>query len=160
MEIRVKEKRSKILSVLLAFMLVLVLVACGGDDKKEPSPLNPVEPEGKTYQQSEMLPAEDVDKTVTLTNLNTAIKDIEYNADWLTVIKQSYTSGSPSLRLTASDNVKDGETTSSRSCIVTVTANSSDKVLLTVTQEGAERKTGIDDSHNIPTDQPAYSRGQ
>ena len=101
---------------------------------------------------------EHADKTVTLTNLKTAIKDIEYNADWLTVIKQTYTSGSPSLRLTATANVKDGESTNSRSCTVTITANSGDKVLLNVTQQGAERKTGIDNPHDTPTDQPAYSR--
>lgn len=155
MEIRVKIKNKY--SLLLAIVAIMTLVACGGDDNG-PSPLNPVDTEGKTYQQSETLPAESADKTVTLTNLKTAVKDIEYNADWLTVIKQTYTSGSPSLRLTATDNVKDGESTSARTCTVTVTANSGDKVLLSVTQEGAERKTGIDDSHDVPTDQPAYSR--
>ena len=157
MEIRVKETRNKIISLLLAFVAIMTLTACPGE-KKEPSPLNPVNPEGKTYQQAETLSAENADKTVTLTNLKTAIKDIEYNADWLTVIKQSYTSGSPSLRLTATANVKDGESTNSRSCTVTITANSGDKVLLNVTQQGAERKTGIDNPHDTPTDQPAYSR--
>lgn len=160
MEIRVKEKINIIFSLLMAVVAVMALAACGGDDKKEPSPLNPVDPEptGQTYQQAETLPAEKADMTVTLTNLTTAIKDIEYNTDWLTVIKQTYTSGSPSLRLTATDNVKDGETTTARSCTITVTATSGDKVLLTVTQEGVERKTGIEDSHDTPTDQPAYSR--
>ena len=160
MEIRVKTKRNKIFSLMLAFIAMMMLTACGGDDKKEPSPLNPVDPEptGQTYQQTEMLPAEKADMTVTLTNLKTAIKDIEYNADWLTVIKQPYTSGSPTLRLTATDNVKDGASTDTRSCMVTVTAASGDKVQLSVTQQGAERRTGIEDSHDTPTDQPAYSR--
>ncbi len=157
MKIRVKTKRNNIFALVLVFMSVLSMTSCG-DDKKETSPLNPVETEGKTYQQSVTLDAEKVDQTVTLTNLKTAIKDIEYDADWLTVIKQTYTSGAPSLRLTATDNVKDDETTSARSCTVTVTAISGDKVLLSVTQEGAERKTGIDDSHDMTTDQSAYSR--
>lgn len=148
MEIRVKEKREKIISMLLV-VVAIVTMAC----KCDPDP-----DEGQTYQQTEMLPAEKADKTVTLTDLKSAIKDIEYDADWLTVIKQTYTSGSSSLRLTATDNVKDGSSTDARSCIVTVTAISGDKVLLTVTQEGAERKTGIDDSHDVLTDQPAYSR--
>ena len=158
MEIRVKEKRNKILSLLMTAAVMCVLSACGGDGKDEPSPLNPVESEGRTYQQAETLPAEDADKTVTLTNLATAVKDIEYDAEWLTVITQNYTSGSPSLRLIATDNVKEGETTNARYCTVTVSATSGDRVLLNVTQEGAELLTGIDDSHNIPTDQPAYSR--
>lgn len=159
MKICVKEKRNKILSLLMTLAVMCVLSACGGDDNDEPSPLNPVESEGRSYQQAETLPAEDADKTVTLTNLTTAVKDFEYYSDWLTVSRQSYSSGSPTLHLTATDNVKDGETTSARSCTVTVTATSGDKVLLVVTQEGVERKTGIDDSHDMPTDQPAYSRG-
>jgi hypothetical protein len=40
---------------------------------------------------------------------------------------------------------------------VTITAVSGDKVILSVTQLGAE-KTGIDDYHDVPTDKPAYSR--
>ena len=159
MEIRVKEKRNKIFTLLLAVVAMMTLTACP-DDKKEPSPVNPVETEGRTYQQTVTLSSEKADTTVTLDNLKSAIKDdgLEYDADWLTVIKQGYTSGSPSLRLIATDNVKDDESTNSRNCTVTVTATSGDKVLLSVTQEGEERKTGIDDSHDIPTDQPAYSR--
>jgi len=133
---------------MLLVVVAILTMAC----KCDPDP-------GQTFQQSVTLPAENASNvSVTLNNLNSAIKDIEYDAEWLTVIKQTYTSGSPSPRLTATDNVKNGETKSSRSCTVTVTANSGDKVLLGVTQEGAERKTGIDDSHDMPTDQPAYSR--
>ena len=161
MEICVKEKRNKIFTLLLAFVAMMTLSACH-DDKKEPSSLNPVDPtpEGQTFQQSVTLPEEKADMIVTLDSLESAIKvdGLEYDADWLTVVKQTYTSGSPSLRLTATDNVKDCESTDARSCMVTVTATSGDKVLLSVTQEGSERKIGIDDSHDIPTDQPAYSR--
>lgn len=151
MEIRVKGK-NKIFSLLMAIVALMALMACGGDDDKESLT------EGQTFQQSVTLAAQNADETVTLTDLNSAIKDIEYSAEWLTVIKQTYTSGSPSLRLIASDNVKEGASTDARKCMVTVTVNSGDRVLLTVTQEGAERRTGIDDSHDIPTDQPAYSR--
>lgn len=150
MEIRVKEKRNKIFSLLLAFVAMMTLTAC--HHKKEP--------EGQTFQQSVTLPSEKADTTVTLEKLTSAIKNdgLGYDSDWLTVIKQTYTSGSPSLRLTATDNVKDDESTDARKCMVTVTATNGDKMLLTVTQDGAGRKTGIDDSHDMPTDQPAYSR--
>ena len=159
MEIRIKEKRNKIVSSVIMVVAMIALVSCH-HHKKETSPLNPVEIEGKTYQQSVTLLAENANETVTLTDLKTAVKDTEYNADWLTITKQTYTSGSPSLHLTANDNVKDGASTDARSCTVTVTANSGDKVILTVTQEGAKCKNGIDDSHDQPTDQPVYSRQQ
>ena len=150
MEIRVKEKRNKIFTLLLAVVAMMTLADCHHHH----------ETEGNVFQQTVTLPSEKADTTVALDNLKSAIKDdgLEYDADWLTVIKQGYTSGSPSLRLIATDNVKDDESTNSRNCTVTVTAISGDKVLLSVTQEGEERKTGIDDSHDMPTDQPAYSR--
>ena len=161
MEICVKEKRSKIFSLLLAFVAVIALAACGGDDNSDSSPLNPVGPEGRTYQQSVTLPAQGADKTVSLTDLSTAIREMEEATDWLTVMKQSYTSGVPRVRLTASDNTNGNAATTERKCVVTITATSGDRVLLVVTQEGYEPeapKTGIDDSHDIVTDQPAYSR--
>ena len=79
------------------------------------------------------------------------------------VIKQNYTSGSPAISITATDNMKDGFSTDARSCTLTVKAINGDQVVLTVIQEGHQYelpKTGIDDSHNTPTDQPAYSSFQ
>lgn len=160
MDIRVKE-RSKMYSLLFVLVAMIALAAC--DDKKESSSLNPVEQEGKTYQQSVTLPAQDANKTVALNNLNAAIREMEGAADWLTVMKQSYTSGVPSVRLTAFDNTNGNTATAERTCLVTITATSGDRVLLTVTQEGyipETNKTGIDDSHDVVTDQPAYSRRQ
>ena len=135
---------------------MMTLAACGPDDeKKEDSPLNPVTPTGQTYQQSVTLDAHGSQQTVTLTNLKSKIDDVANSADWLTVLISTYSSGSPSLVVSAKENTD----TKTRSCTVTVTAKSGDTVLLTVEQEAAEeQKTGIDDSHDIPTDQPAYSR--
>lgn len=117
--------------------------------------------EGQTFQQSVTLSAEKANNVlVTFNNLKSEIKDIKGGADWMTVIKRTYISGSPTVDLTATDNVKDGETTESRSCNLTVTDKNGDKVILSVTQEGAERRTGIEDSHDVPTEQPAYSRKQ
>jgi hypothetical protein len=76
----------------------------------------------------------------------------------LTVIEQSYTSGPPQIKLNATANTGKDE----RKCNVTITANSGDKVILTVTQQGKsdedEEGTGIDDIHGTQTDKPAYSR--
>ena len=74
MEIRVKEKRKEIFTLLLAFVAMMTLSACH-DDKKEPSSLNPVDPtlEGQTFQQSVTLPEEKADMIVTLDSLESAI---------------------------------------------------------------------------------------
>lgn len=155
MEIRVKEKRSNIFSLLFMVISMMALAACGGDDKEEESPLNPVTPIGQTYKQSVTLDAQGTQQTVTLNDLKSKIDDVANSADWLTVLISTYSSGSPSLVVSAKENTD----TKTRSCTVTVTATSGDKMLLTVTQEAAEeQKTGIDDSHDVPTDKPAYSR--
>ena len=158
MVIHVKE-RNKLFSLLLVIVAMITLTSCPcHEEVEEPSPVNPVNPEGQTFQQSVTLAARDADETVVLRDLNTAIKDIENNSEWLTVAKQTYSTGSPSLRLTASDNIKEGSSSVARNCAVTVTATSGNRVLLSVSQDGADSRTGIDDSHDIPTDQPAYSR--
>lgn len=137
-------------------LTILLFTACGGGDDNNGS--SSTTPEGKTYQQSVTLSATGANKEVSLYNLKAAIEKIEGGATWLSVLKQDYTSGSPALRLIATENVKDGEMTSARSCNVTITDVNGDKVILSVIQEGAESKTGIDDSHDVTTDQPAYSR--
>ena len=140
---------------ILASMAVFLLTACGGGSSDDGDGSTP---DGQTNRQSVTLSATNADMVVTLNKLTTEIQTVTGAANWLTVIKESYTSGAPTLRLTATDNVKDGETTGNRSCNVTIIAKSGDKVILTVTQEGSESKTGIDDSHDVMTDQPAYSR--
>lgn len=137
-----------------SIVLICSLFVCACPDSS-PTP----DPEGTVYKQTVTLPSTDADVVVTLGDLNTAVRELDGLADWLTVIKQSYISGAPSVRLIAQDNDGDGD----RSCVVTVTATSGDKVLLSVLQkkkEQQEPKTGIDDLHGDVTDQPAYSRGR
>ena len=136
--------------IILSFFAVLTIVACGGSSSdNEEFPYV-----GKTFQQTVTLPASQVDTVVTLSDLNAVINEIDVGEAWLTVTKLAYTSGAPTVRLTATAN--DGD--NARSCTVTVTATSTDKVLLSVTQEKETIQTGIDDLHNIVTDQPASSR--
>lgn len=148
----------KQIKYIIVCLMTIVVAACGGDGGGGTSPVNPVDPDGRTYNQSVTLSALDAGQTVTLNNLNTSIEGISGGATWLTVLKESYTSGSPRVRLTATDNTNGSTATTPRSCTVTITAASGDRVLLNVTQEGYTPKTGIDDSHDIPTDQPAYGR--
>lgn len=140
---------------LMVLVVVLTTTGCGGNDKKEESPVNPVTPEGQTYQQSVTLDAQGTQQTVMLNDLKSKIDDVKNTNTWLTVLIGTYSSGSPNIVLSAEENTN----TQTRSCNVTITSTSGDKVILTVTQQEAEeQKTGIDDSHDIPTDKPAYSR--
>lgn len=147
-------KKYYIFALMMAVVTMMSLLACGDDDNITTST------EGKMFKQEVTLPAENAFREVTLTDLNSAIKGIDYKADWLTVVVETYTSGSPVIGLMATDNLEDGVSTSDRSCTVTITAKGGNSVLLSVKQEGVEISTGIDDSHDIPTDQPAYSRIQ
>ena len=136
-------------TIIFAASVVLAMVACGGSTEND-------EPEyvSQTYRQTIMLSAAKTDTVVILNDLKTAVSEIENSETWLMVTKQSYTSGAPSVRLTATAN----EDNSQRSCVVTIIAASTDKLLLTVTQEKETMLTGIDDQHDIVTDQPAHSR--
>ena len=133
----------------LTIIAILCMNACG--DKKE-------EIDGRAFTQELTLPASESEQTVTITKLSVGIENIQNSAQWLTVIKQTYTSGSPQVKLSATANTSKDE----RKCNVTITANSGDKVILTVTQQGKseedEEGTGIDDIHGTQTDKPAYSR--
>jgi len=151
---RISMKNFKI--IVFALFIVLALTACDGDDdnKGGGTSLDPITPEGKTYRQSVTLDAQGSEQTVTLSDLKSKIDNVENgNTDWLTVLQNTYTSGSPSIVVRATERTE----TTERSGNVTITAVSGDKVILNVTQQGAE-KTGIDDSHDVPTDKPAYSR--
>ncbi len=140
---------------LFVVVVVLSITGCGGDDKKEESPINPVTPEGQIYQQSVTLDTQGTQQTVTLNDLKSKIDDVKNTNTWLTVLIGTYTSGSPNIVLSAEENTN----TQTRSGNVTITSVSGDKVILTVTQQEAEeQKTAIDDSHDVPTDKPAYSR--
>ena len=144
--------KNKVYYVIVS-MAVLLLTACGGGSNDDDSIIDE-----QGYQQRVTLPATDADEIIIISSLTTEINKVTGGAKWLTVLIEDYTSGSPSLRLIATDNVSDGKTTQVRSCSLTISSLSGDKTILSVTQEGIEMKTGIDDSHDIETDQPAYSR--
>ena len=86
------------------------------------------------------------EQEVQLTDLTDEIISISGAGAWLTAVKSNNEKNS--VKLVAKTNEGDSE----RSCILTVTDKTGDKVLLTVTQS----KFDVDDSHDLVTDQPAY----
>ena len=71
------------------------------------------------------------------------------------MVKDTYTSGSPSVKVKAEANPKERPSTAS----VIIIATNGDQLTLTVTQgaKGAPNY-GIEDPHDQESDQPAYSR--
>lgn len=132
-----------------------VLAACGGGGdggnggSSSSDPIN-VEPTGKTYSAELELPAEASAQTVNLDKLSSAISAIQCSESWLTVEKQAYTSGTPQVKVSWTENTTDNE----RKCNVTVTTLTSDKLIIAVTQKAKEVDTG--ESHDTVTDQPAF----
>ena len=71
-------------------------------------------------------------KTIELSSLKTSISTISSSESWLTASKQSYSSGSPKIQITATANTS----TISRECKVTVIASDDNEVVITVVQNG------------------------
>lgn len=129
---------------IFAGMAIFMLTACPSDPESET----------QSYTQDITLPSTASEKMVTLSQLQTSIATVENSASWLTVEPQSYTSGSPKVKLCSTANTAKTE----RKCNVTITASSGDKVTLSVTQQGATEGAGIEDLHSSQTDKPAYRR--
>lgn len=137
-------------SIIIGVSAVMALLACGGSSNNSDDPVI----EGRTFNQTVTLPATMADTIMALTDLSTKIGSIENTNEWVTIREYDFSSGVPRVRIIATDNEAD----ETRSCVVTITAESSDKVLLTINQEKAQMPSGIDDTHDVVTDQPASSR--
>jgi uncharacterized membrane protein len=156
-------KMKRIMSYTVALLVMFVFAACGGggDDDFGGSGNSGGNSGGggsthspQTYTQSVSLPAKGGEQIVTLSNLSSAVSSVSSTPTWLVISPQFYSSGAPTLKLAFQEN----EESTERNSTVTVLAASGDKVELTIVQQAAEVKTGIDDIHSTPTDQPAYSR--
>ena len=157
-------KMKRIMSYMLALLVMVAMAACGGgsgDDSGGSGSSGGNTGGGgggsthtpQTYTQSVTLPAKGGEQVVTLSNLSSAVSSVSNTPTWLVISPQFYSSGAPTLKLEFQEN----EETTERNSTVTVLAASGDKVVLSIVQQAAEVKTGIDDIHNTPTDQPAYS---
>ncbi len=132
-----------IIQYMFAGIALLMLTAC------------PSEPEApQTYKQSVVLPSNAMEQEITLNKLNSSIVTVENPATWITVETPAYTSGYVKIKVHVTANTERTE----RKCNITITVSSGDKVILSVTQQGSQEGTGIDDLHGAYTDKPAYRR--
>lgn len=139
--------------LLTAWLMLMLIVACGGGNDGDNGGGEETAA-GKTFSQSVTLPATGAEKVVELTGLTAEISSITGAAAWLTVLKNGETANSVKLVATDNDGVE------SRRCVVSIADKAENTVALTVTQEMNESliEVDIDKSHDLPTDQPAYSR--
>lgn len=129
---------------ILASIALLMLTACPSDSEQEP----------QSYTQEITLPSNASEQEVTLNKLHSSIATVENPVSWLTVETQAYSSDSPRIKLRSTDNNVEAE----RKCNITINASSGDRVILSVTQQGAPEGTGIENLHSSQTDKPAYHR--
>ena len=130
-------------------VLVLLLVSCGGDGGSE-APYTP-----KTFSQEIKISSNAAEQVLTLDKLDAAIESISGTTDWFRAVKDDYWSGSPIVKISVLENL----TLADRKCIVKITTTKQDVLVINVTQEAhaAETNTGVDDSHDNVSNQPAYA---
>jgi hypothetical protein len=149
--------KMKTMKYFLMAFTALTLISCGGGDEPEPDPKPTPTPtpteKGKFLTQTCNMPAEASETVVSLYGLTTAIDRYSQPDKWLTVIRQAYTSGTPSVQLTATENMA----SEARQQDVTFYAGR-DTLVLTVRQAVYNASSGadMDNTHDTPTDQPAY----
>ena len=139
----------KLYVILLAIISCVLLTSCPSDGED----IKPgVTPE-KEYNESINIPANGYNEVYHLYKLNSKITSIVSTPDWLTVSVLSYSSGYPSIKITALQNSERVE----RTYTVILYTEKKEKLMLTITQAGKEIKNDIGDIHNNTSSKPAYS---
>ena len=145
----------KTMKYILMAITTLTLISCGGGDEPEPTPTPTPTPteKGKFLTQTCNMPAEASETIVSLQGLTKAIDRFSPPDSWLTIIRQAYTSGTPSVQLTANENLQ----FETRQQDITFYAGR-DTLVLTVHQAAYDDASGaeMDNTHDTPTNQPAY----
>lgn len=136
----------------ISVVTITCLTSCGGggggDDGGSGSGGSGGTSTSKTYRMSITIDATAQNKTITLSDVKNSISSAVSSASWLTVERETYTSGSPKITISATANSQ----TTSRTATITVTASNNDKVILTVTQDGKEAP-----SITKPNDEVSYN---
>ena len=144
--------KMKTMKYIFLTIMVVTMISCGGGDEPEPTPTPPTE-KGKFLTQTCNMPAEASETVVALQGLTKAIDRFSPPDSWLTIIRQAYTSGRPSVQLTTSENLQ----FEARQQDITFYAGR-DTLVLTVRQVAYDDASGadMDNTHETPTNQPAY----
>jgi hypothetical protein len=136
----------KTLRYMTALCAVLLLAACGGGDGEAAY-------EPKTGSSELTVESAGLDKTENISIFSDEVANITGATTWCRVTKASQ--GPTYIRIVVDENL----TLSERKANVTVTSKLGDRLLINITQKAhaAETNTGVDDSHDNVSNQPAYA---
>ena len=154
-------KNFRYIAMGLIACLALLTWSCGGggSDEPEPTPTPPPTPatKGKHYTKTFDMTAKSESATISLSGLTDKMSNNSGSASWLTVTVKPYTSGTPEVELTVTENSQKD----SRQQDVTFYA-AKDTLVLTVRQAAfnANGGTDMDSPFGTPSSQPGYARGR
>lgn len=161
-----KEIMKRLKNMWIAIVAAFMLTGCPSGPDPDPVPeATPLTP--TTISKTLQVDWKKGQQTYTLTDLKDRISNIGNTSAWLTVTLLTYSTGSPKVQLSYEEN--DG---GERSVVVEITDTKGNKVLLTVKQQvkdsdpspdpgsNDDQDTGIEDTHNTVTNQPAFIRGR
>ena len=137
-----------ILLAIVAFACNVLLVSCGGGGSDDGGGGNTP----RTYTKSITIDASSYSQVVNLSELKTNIVSATSSQTWVTLTRNSYTSGSPSITIDVSENIS----TSSRMCDITVTASDGNVVIIHLTQKGKSASANPEKKEEY-SDQEPYS---
>lgn len=136
---------------LICTICFMCISSCGSDDTSDVSTDTNIE--AKSISIDVDMVAEGGNQTVSLSGLECEIVSAISSESWLSVQRNNYSSGTPTLIVMSNAN----ETSTARVCTVTVTTRNGDKAILKVTQV-----PGITPDMDIPSNeisnQPAFSK--
>ena len=116
-------------------------------------PPKPETPKGKHLTQTCDMPADASETIVSLNGLSSEVTRKSGSASWLATEMETYTSGTPKVKVTCSQNLN----VESRQQDVTFIATN-DTLVLTVRQAAYNGGgTDVNNPSDTPTDQPAYA---
>lgn len=138
---------------ILGFVGCVMLTACGGGDS--PESVGSTEPNYQQGSETFSIPEEGCETTYTISLFNSQITTVTSTPDWLTITILPYTSGSPSIHISAKENPLNQE----RGCSVFM-KDGGNTLTLTVTQAASTVVVSDVEIKNEVSVNPAYSKRQ
>lgn len=137
-----------IIPVLLAFVSIICLSSCGGNDDNSEEP--------KILNRSVTVSANDLEVRFPLNHMKNGVETVLYDCDWIQYTISDSEYGYPVIILLLEKNTEANIDTDLRSCVMTINGKNGSIVYLEVNQKGASSDGSTDCFQQEESDQPAY----